>query len=389
MKNSSSFTPPFCPNRKCNLHDPNLASSHKGHSKPWYHSRGRRRLTSGKPVFLFRCKYCGKYFCSRTFSVDYWEKRHLSLPRLVKMLTSCMSLRAIARAMHCSPKTVDNKICRLTRQAVTINAILRKTINLSEDLAADGFESFTGSQYFPNNYHILVGKRSQFVYFVNYAQLRRKGRMTEKQKRNAFKLRQEVPIPPFEVRNRFAELIDELSDLQLSSTKKKHLMIYTDEKPEYAPLIERMKYGGVNPSLGYRITHHVTNSKEPRTVSNALFPVNYIDREFRKDLSEHVRETSRFGRNVNAAVGRMELYLFHHNFIKPFRVEKRKRSWETHAMAAGFPPDTVARLLRRWTTRRIFASHAEMNMHQRKVLIRRYDTPWKEEIDSFPAYVYA
>jgi hypothetical protein len=308
---------------------------------------------------------------------------------MVKMLTSCMSLRAMARALYCSPKTVDNKICRLTRQAIAITAIMRKTIKLSEDLAADGFESFTGSQYFPNNYHILVGKRSEFVYFVNYAQLRRKGKMTEKQKCTAFRLRQEVAIPPFEVKNRFAELVDEVSNLQQASIKKKHLTIYTDEKPEYAPLIKRMEYGGVDPSMGYRIKHHVTNSKEPRSVMNALFPVNYMDREFRKDLAEHVRETTRFGRNVNAAVGRMELYLFHHNFIKPFRIEKRKRSYATHAVAAGLSSERASRLLRRWMTRRIFASHVEMDMHHRKVLIRGYDTPGKEEIDSYPAYVYA
>ncbi len=31
-------------------------------------------------------------------------------------------------------------------------------------VAADGFESFVGSQYEPDNTHILVGSRSQFLY---------------------------------------------------------------------------------------------------------------------------------------------------------------------------------------------------------------------------------
>jgi hypothetical protein len=38
---------------------------------------------------------------------------------------------------------------------------------LREDLAADGFESFNGSQYFPNNFNILVGKRSQCKHSLN------------------------------------------------------------------------------------------------------------------------------------------------------------------------------------------------------------------------------
>jgi hypothetical protein len=50
-------------------------------------------------------------------------------------------------------------------------------------LVSDGFESFCRSQLFPHAIHLLCGARSQYLFVADYATLRRKGRMTEEQKR--------------------------------------------------------------------------------------------------------------------------------------------------------------------------------------------------------------
>jgi|GEM_PF-4274898 len=57
--------------------------------------------------------------------------------------------------------------------------------------------------------------------------------------------------------------------------------------------------------MSTRATHRRYSSRLPRTVGNPLFPVNYIDRECRKDMAEYVRETIRFARSA-------------HNFFKPW-----------------------------------------------------------------------
>src|SRR6056297_1148452 len=61
-------------------------------------------------------------------------------------------------------------------------AELTQDLGLTEDVAADGIESFVEDQYQPNNINLLVGSNSQFLYDFDYAHLRRKGCMTEYQK---------------------------------------------------------------------------------------------------------------------------------------------------------------------------------------------------------------
>ena len=385
------FKPPFCPNSGCKLHHPkDIPGYHNTgrNRRTWYIRKGLRILASGKTVFLFQCKCCGSGFSSRTFSIDYYAKKQLNYQRLLDMAVSCMSIRAISRALHCSVATVQNKLDRLSRQAAAFKSIITPQIQLREDLAADGFESFVLSQYHPNNFTILVGCSSQYVYFFNYAQLRRKGRMTASQKIKAKHLKHLIPTAPYQLEQRFCDLIDKVVYLQQRSPLKKHLTVRTDEKCEYKRPLARVACGGVDPSWGYRIDHHTTNSKQRRDGKNPLIAVNYMDREFRKDLAEHVRETTRFGRNTSNAVGRMELYQFHHNHFKPYRINVSERVYDTHAEAAGIDRDFVMNLRRRWLKVRQFCSHLDLDMHLEKVWFKGYTTPGKWRMDYVPAYVY-
>ncbi len=391
MSKHKPFQPPFCPNSTCSHHDPLVVQAE---GKPamrknlWYKKSGIRYLKNGQPIQMFTCKKCGHGFSTRTFSVDYWEKRHLDYQRLILMATSCMSVRAMARAYKSSPKTVDNKLGRLSRQAIGVTAALMKITKLRENLAADGFESFNGSQYFPNNFNILVGKCSQFLYFVNYSQLRRKGTMTDYQKLKAQLLRKTVFIPPFQISFRFSELVDEIVRLQGLHGASRALRIYTDEKAEYAAILGALEHGGRDPSEGYSISHVRISGKDHRGLNNKLFPVNYMDREFRKDLAEHVRETTRFGRNVSKSIARMEIYRVHHNFIKKFRINTGDRIWETHAEAAGFDLQEVNKVMVKWTKRRVFYSHLELDIHLGKAWGHGYFSPGKATMDYVPAFIY-
>ncbi|MFP4564035.1 MAG: hypothetical protein ACLFRY_12085 [Spirochaetia bacterium] len=41
---------------------------------------------------------------------------------------------------------------------------------------------------------------------------------------------------------------------------------------------------------------------------NPLFPVNYLDRQIRKDNSNHLRKTVQFSRDVDSRMERMAVY---------------------------------------------------------------------------------
>jgi hypothetical protein len=76
-----------------------------------------------------------------------------------------------------------------------------------EDLVIDGLQNFCVSQYFPDNYTLVVGKDSQFAYDCDYATLRRCGRMTKDQKEKREKLEKIEKADPKAVKMSFLRLL--------------------------------------------------------------------------------------------------------------------------------------------------------------------------------------
>ena len=169
--------PPFCASRRCRCH----AGVH-AHPYIDYIAWGSYSTKAFGEVQRFRCTVCGKTFSEQTFRPNYYAKRVLSYEDIVRRLSSCESLSAIARAHGASTDTISNRISRAARQVLAFESEQSSTRRPNENLAADGFESFCRSHYFPNNITLLVGSASQFVYAADHATLRRKGRMTKDQK---------------------------------------------------------------------------------------------------------------------------------------------------------------------------------------------------------------
>ena len=96
----------------------------------------------------------------------------------------------------------------------------------------------------------------------------------------------------------FSRLCDTASGL-LDRSELPKLILHTDERPRLQQLI------GKN-----RFLHHPVNSDHPRVPGGPLFSVEYIDREFRKDLA-------------------------HHNFKKVYRIRQERSDLRTHAEIAG------------------------------------------------------
>ena len=168
--------PPFCPNENCKNHFMEKPDSSQFSRNGYYSTRLNKRL------HVFLCKECGKKFSERTFSIDFCFHKEISYEAVLNEINSCSGIRAIGRNMKCSRGIIQRRISRLSKQSIALHHGLSCNNKLKEDPAADGFESFAVSQYFPNNINILVGKESQLLYFADYSYLRRKGRMTEYQK---------------------------------------------------------------------------------------------------------------------------------------------------------------------------------------------------------------
>jgi hypothetical protein len=264
----------------------------------------------------------------------------------------------------------------MARNALLIHQGILDELPFSEHFAADGFESFCVSQYFPDNYNILVGRDSQFVYHWNYTTLRRKGRMTSSQKKKRKRLETVYRAPPGGIEESFSDLLEFLE--MRTHSRKRYLILSTDEKKDY----ERALYR--SPACCMRAfdgswRHQRISSEDPRTRRNPLFSVNYMDREFRKDMASHARETVQFGRNVNNAMLRMGLYIFDHNYFKPYRVADSEKRHMRHAQVAGLNQDYLDGMVSGFFTSRYFwrKDHPMERVH-RRTLNREWVTPMKK-----------
>ena len=371
--------PPFCPRPSCKYH--RRANLHPG----WYVSAGWYETAAFGIVDRFRCRRCGKYFSTQTFSIDYYSKRTISYSRLHKHLITTSNIRDMARDFSVSVDTVLNKLSRLSRNSIAVLQELQRRLPLDEDLAADGFESFTVSQFFPCHINLLAGDNSQLVYWFDYVTLRRKGRMTEKQREIRKQLEKRFRADPKGVQKSFSKLYRALSHL-ICDGKRPSVLLATDEHPAYQRAARgHLSLKGLK-AQG-RCKHITVSSKAARTRLNPLFAVNYLDRQFRKDLDEHVRETVCFGKNVSNALDRMTVYLVYHNLKKPFR--EVQGDMRTHAEVAGLPKESVSSLLYGLYSRRAFYSKVRPEGRLRKMWLRKYQTPLKEEAEYLPLHAAA
>jgi transposase-like protein len=367
------FQPPFCPNKYCREH------RRENPGRGWFSRNGFYPTTKGTRVQRFVCKKCGTRFSTQTFSIDIYTKRQVSYHYIFNQLKSGAGLRSISRDLKASTNLVTNRCSRLARQFIAMHASIRNSMTLQESLGADGFESFVRSQYYPNNINLLAGKDSQFIYLFNYAYMKRKGRMSPRQKKLQEYLDTVISLDTKSIRNTFSEAVMTAVEL-IKRSGMEHAEFYTDKKKEYLPALEENKE---------LIEHHSISSKEPRTFTNILFSLNYLDREIRKDNANHVRETVQFARTVTNCMERLHIYAGYHNYVKPYRIAKGKElAGICHGEAAGIKRETISREMRTIFTRRRFLSRVDLAVCEVLVWFRRLFTPPRIFDWKIPKYLY-
>lgn len=364
---------PFCPNPECSYHQ--VAPQER-----WFVALGSYHTQCFGEVPRYRCKACGRIFSSQTFSLDYFAKKSLNYRHLERLVSSSMSQRALSRHFNVSLGTISNRIGRLSRQVLAMHARLRSHESPGEPVCIDGFVSFDRSQFFPNNITIAIAAHSQFILSLTHASLRRSGRCTDAQIRRKNLLYRSVVFETKALERSFSELLDELSRARLPRIAVP-LVLVTDEKREYA---RALKAHAHRP----RFSHRTVNSTLPRTATNPLFASNYLDRELRKDLADHRRETVCFARNVPNMLQRLLVYLGWHNYEKPFRIGQGQLRM-SHAEVAGIDRQLVGEARHALFRQREFLSRVELSPLERKLWLRRFSTPLKNTPEYVPAYAYA
>ena len=366
---------PHCPNPSCsNFQSPRTVN--------WYQHYGSYHTDAFGEVPRFRCAACGKTFSTQTFHINYYAKKVIDYEPIIEHLVTASGNLDLYRKLRVSAASVENRIERLSRVVLAIHSDLLRILPLREDFAADGLESFSYSQYYPNHVNIVAGSASEFIYELGLAVLRRKGRMTAAQREKRTALESQGRADPKGIEKSMRHLAQDLTQ-RLVRKGVVRRVLFTDEHPAYPRAFRRIT------DFPLRLLHVPIPSTAPRTILNPLFPVNYVDRQVRKDASDHVRETVQFARCPSALMARMAVYRFYHNCRIPRRVRaSRRKDYETHAERAGVSAEVLREVIRSHWMRRCFLHKQDLGIEERTTWLCGWRNPGIPLGRYVPKYVY-
>ena len=295
------FIPPFCPFQNCIFH---LKAS------PDFCKKNGITKTQ-KPPFVnqrFRCKGCKKQFSKNTFSIDFKKVKPGLSDKVLELSMNSMSNSQIARLLKIGETTVRNRL-----KTLAVQALIFEKQNLPErisvDVACDGFETFTHSQFSPCYINTAVGRRSHFIYHNTFSPLNRKGRMTPGQKEKQEDLIRKHGLYPQD--SVYQETRYVISEVEKKATTE--VTFYSDE---------HKSYGRAHRSLNSKLKHEKISSLDRRDATNNLFPINHLHMLYRHNLSSQKRETIAFQKHEAGLMDKIELMKIWRNFMTPKFVKK-------------------------------------------------------------------
>jgi transposase-like protein len=349
----------------------------------WYSLFGTYHTKLFGEVQRFKCKSCGKTFSVQTFSTEYYIHIRVNEKKLFDMLLNGAGNRGIARSIEKHRETVQNRIERYSRWCQGIHNIFLQKMPLTEGLAADGLESFCGSQYHPNNINLIVGRYSLFTYGTGLNFLRRKGRMTKYQKAKRSMLERKGKAHPRDTQRSMTELSKGMVKL-LQGNGITNKEIWTDEHKQYPKAFHL-------PEAPEVFDHKTISSKIARTFRNPLYAVNYQERENRKNNSDHARETVCYARHPACMMCRMMVHRHHHNYEKSFHIKDHKETSSTveitHAQKAGLDRAYMDRILKEYRGKRIFLNELDLDGEERKTWLMEWKNPGGKSKSRVPKHL--
>jgi len=299
--------PPYCPNSRCRFH--------QGSDWKFYVKNGKA-MTEKAPFTnqRFKCKECRIQFSANAFGIDFRKRVANISEEVLHFSMHGMSNNSIARRLKVAEGTVRDRIKELSRQALFFEKE-NSPQSLKEDVAYDGFETFTHSQFSPCYINTAVGSRSLFIYHNTFSPLNRKGRMTPAQKLKNVQLAAEHGhYPQSSVYEESVYIMKSLSMMGAGKT------LYTDEHKSYQRAFK---------SFNSSMNHETISSKEKRNPSNPLFPINHLHLLYRHFFSSQHRETIAFQKHEAALMEKIQLMKIYRNFMNTKFVKKNK--FDPHA----------------------------------------------------------
>ena len=359
----------------------------------WYIRWGFYRNSCFGRIQRYRCLGCEVCFSEMSFSIDYQVKRRLDYRAVDLQVSEGSGVRAISRALAASTSSVENRLARLARSSLAVQARLDRELSHTEDLAFDGFRSFAVSQHAPCDITILVGDESEYLYYFDYAPLRRGGTMSAAQRRSRERFERLMRASKQAVQDSAARVYDYIVATTALPREEGATPRRLSSDRHYAYREAWAKHAAIR-HLAARgwLQRELVSSRRIRDRHNPLRPVNYFDREIRKDMAEHRRETVCFARRPVSMLWRFAIYAARHNLHKRRRIRGNAHVGaaevvgESHAVAAGVDAATVAGAQIRRVTERPFLSREKLSAFAELLWRAEIPTPPHARYAKLPAY---
>ena len=305
--------PPYCPNSHCRFH--------LGTNESFYVKNGWAK-TDKSPFFnqRYRCRECKIQFSANTFNLDFRKRLIDHSEKVLHYTLNGMSNNSVSRLLKIAEGTVRNRLKDMAQQALFFEKE-HSPEKLIENVAYDGFETFTHSQFSPCYINTAVGSRSHFIYHNTFSPLNRKGRMTEDQKeKNQELIKKHGLYPRNSVFKETCYIMEGLSKIGEGRT------LFSDEHKSYFR---------AHKATGCGLNHVTISSKQRRDPSNPLFPINHLHGLYRHFFSSQHRETIAFQKHEGALLEKMQLMKIYRNFMNPKFVKKNKFDPHAHEWSPG------------------------------------------------------
>jgi hypothetical protein len=185
--------------------------------------------------------------------------------------------------------------------------------------------------------------------------------MSERQKAFRALIQQVWTPPPQGIRDDCKAMLGDLAPLLDGGARRRcPQRLFTDEHTAYPQALALVPSLKRDLNAG-RLQHITVSSRAPRTQTNPLFPVNYLDRQLRANMAEFARRTIKAGREVNCQMERIAIFMVFHNFLTPHRIHDRVAMdfGYTHAAFAAIRDPEVVRMMERMPTHRHIWGHSK------------------------------
>ena len=297
------FVPPFCPNRKCPLNRATVGGFARRHGR--YFS-----AALGRSIPRFRCKACRRTFSYCTFRYSYRQKKPHLDAAVMRLLCSGVSLRGAARLLEVNRKTVPRKLERLGRHSSRLHEALMGRVGLRGEFQLDELETFESNRFQPVTVPVLIHKKSYFVVSTRTAPLRRKGRMTPRQKRMRTEHEAAFGRRPTD---------SDAAVTRCLRTLQQHaegtVVLESDRKGSYHRIGTRL--------LGSRLVHRTHSSRTRRNRANPLFAINHTNAMLRYCLARLKRRTWCVSRRRGWLQFALDMYAGWFNYCRGITIKTR------------------------------------------------------------------